>query len=110
MFNRKIINIKSVAKKIIPEESFVKIGKIKSREERDFLYKYLIRSNLELKMHSLEKEIKFLGKEEDVFNLEIKTKLLNSKIRYFIITYDKRDLRVVLKLFKEIEKEISELR
>lgn len=109
MVRRELSHLKSLAKKIVPSESFKRIKKIKDKSERIHLYKTSIKSNLEMRMHSLEKELKKKSQKHDVFHLIAKANLLNLKIKYFYITHNKRDLKKILKILKEVEKEIGQL-
>lgn len=109
MVKKELSHLKSLAKKIIPKEVFKKIGKVKDKVEKINLYKHSIKSNLDIRMHNLEKEMKKHSKEHDVFHLIAKANLLNMKIKYFYISHEKRDLKKIMKILKEIEKEISNL-
>ncbi|NCN86650.1 hypothetical protein GW932_02360 [archaeon] len=109
MTKRELRHVKNLAKKLVPKETLKKIKKIKDRNEKIDLYKHSLKSNLELRIHSIEKEIKKHEKKHDVFNLYAKTKLLNLKIQYFYVTHNKKDLKLALKLIKEVEGELKKL-
>jgi predicted RNA-binding protein len=107
MVRKELKHVKSLAKHVVPQDILKRIRRIKDRVERIDLYKHSIKSNLEMRMHNLEKEIKKKGKEHDVFHLIAKANLLNLKIKYFYISHDKKDLKKVVKTLKEIEKELN---
>jgi len=63
---------------------------------------------LEKKIYLFRQKIKlFKSKGIDVFFISIKVNLLNLKIKYFNVTHNKRDFKIVIKLIEEVEKEIK---
>jgi hypothetical protein len=101
----KLINF---AKKIIDKQSLKKIKKLKNKEEKISALKYRIKSELEMMHYDLKRKLSKLEREKkDVFSLDVKTGLLNSKIKYFEISLDKRDFKNILLLYKEIKKEMK---
>lgn len=109
MVKREVAHLKSLARRVVSREIFRKIGKVKDRIERIVLYKHSIKSNLDMRIHNLEKEMKRCSKEHDIFHLIAKANLLNMKIKYFYISHDKKDLKKALSLLREVEKELSSL-
>lgn len=107
MVKREVSHLRSLARRVVSKETFRKIGRISDRIEKIDLYKYSIKSNLDMRIHNLEKEMKKHSKEHDIFHLIAKANLLNMKIKYFYISHDKKDLKRIIKILKEIEKEIS---
>jgi len=99
-----------VGKKVVPKEILRKIKKIKDKHEKADVLKHAISSNLDLKLHRLEMDLKDLEKKEvDVFVIFAKANLLKLKIKYFNTTFHKKDFQVIMKLFKEIQKEIDNI-
>ena len=98
----------SFAKKLLSKKILKKINSIKDLEEKIHLLKYSLKAALDKKILGIRKKIKLLKKEKkDVFFISIKVNLLNLKIKYFDITFHKRDFKMIMKLFKEIEKEVK---
>jgi predicted site-specific integrase-resolvase len=101
---------KFFAKKIIPKEILKKIKKIEDKHEKIDTLKHAISSNLDLKLHRIEMDLKDLNKKEvDVFVIFAKANLLKMKIKYFNTTFHKKDFEIIVKLFKEIEQELDEI-
>ncbi|MDA3836623.1 MAG: hypothetical protein PF542_03295 [Nanoarchaeota archaeon] len=109
MVKRELRDLKTVAKLIVPRETRRNIRRIKGDLERMDLYKHSIKSNLEMRIHNIEKEMNKQGKKHDVFHLMAKAKLVNLKIKYFYITHDKKDLKELLKILKDVEGELKSL-
>jgi len=108
MTKREISNLKQLAKKILPKDLRVKIYRIKDRDEKKKLYKHAIKSNLDIRMHRVDMDLKKHKEKHDVFHLIAKANLLNLKIKYFVIEHDKKDLKKILKELKKVEKELEE--
>ena len=53
--------------------------------------------------------IKEKEKRHDVFHFITKTNLLNLKIKYFIVSHDKRDLKKIKKEIKEVDSGLKKL-
>jgi len=99
-----------MGKKVVPKDVLKKIKKIKDKHEKIDVLKHAITSNLDLKLHRLEMNLKDLEKKEvDVFVIFAKTNLLKSKIKYFNTTFHKKDFGKIMDLFKEIQKEIDNI-
>ncbi len=106
--NLKTLNF--IGKKVVLKSVLKKIKKIEDKHERIDVLKHAISSNLDLKLHRIEMELKDLNKKEvDVFVIFAKANLLKMKIRYFNTTFHKKDFGMILKLFKEIEKELNKI-
>ncbi|HLD55641.1 MAG TPA: hypothetical protein VJB35_05260 [Candidatus Nanoarchaeia archaeon] len=96
------------AKKLIDKAIFVKIKKTKDLDEQIHLLEYSLKVALEKKIYLFRQKIKlFKSKGIDVFFISIKVNLLNLKIKYFNVTHNKRDFKIVIKLIEEVEKEIK---
>jgi len=108
MTKREISNLKQLAKSVLPKELRRKIYRVKDRGEKINLYKHAISSNLDVRLHRVDMDLKKHGKKHDVFHLLTKANLLNIKIKYFIIDHDKKELKKILKELKSIEKELGE--
>lgn len=109
MVKRELRNLKSLAKRVVPRDIIKKIGRVSEEVDRIDLYKHSIKSNLDMRMHNLEKEMKKNVNKHDIFHLIAKANLLNMKIKYFYISHDRKDLKKVMKIIKEIEKELFSL-
>ena len=100
-----------VAKKVVPRKTYKKIKKHDNKKEKIDLYKYSTMSNLDMRLHYLEKRInQHHEKNKEAFHLFAKIKLLKMKMKFLYITFDKKDLNIVLKTMKEIEKELNRLK
>ena len=109
MVKRELRHHKSIAKKVVSKETLKKIKNVKSRIERIELYKHSVKVSLERRMNSIEDQIKKHEKMHDTFSVFAKSRLLNLKIKYFYITHNKKDLKVVLRLLHQIETELKSL-
>lgn len=98
--------IKKLSKKIISKNHHKKIRKIKDKMERTEGLKYLIASNLKLKLLELEIKSREVSKNR-ALSVESKLILLKSKIKIFESTNEKKDYMNAEKLIKEIEVEIK---
>lgn len=99
--------LKGVAKKVVPRETLKKIKKVSNKHEREELYKHSIKINLERRMSGIEELIKRYEKTHDVFHLFAKSNLLNLKIKYFYVTHNKKDLKIALKILRDVERELE---
>jgi hypothetical protein len=99
-----------MGKKVVPKKTLKKVKKIKDKHEKKDVLKHAISSNLDLKLHRIEMDLKDLEKKEiDVFVIFAKTNLLKSKIKYFNTTFYKKDFKIIMDLFKNIQKEIDNI-
>lgn len=99
-----------MGKKVVPKETLKKVKKIKDEHERKDVLRHAISSNIDLKLHRIEMDLKDLEKKEvDVFVIFAKTNLLKSKIKYFNTTFHKKDFKVIMNLFEDIQKEIDNI-
>ena len=98
--------IKNISKEIIGKEHYKKIKKLKTYADKTEGLKYLASSKLHLTLTELESKIKEVEEEKSRL-LDLKIKLLLSKVRIFKTTFNKRDYEVIKKLIKEIEGEIK---
>ena len=95
-----------LSKKIISKEQYKKIKKIPCYTDRTQGLKYLVASKLKLKLLELELNSREIDKKEALL-VNSKLILLNSKIKIFESTYDKRDYKVLQKIIQEISHEIK---
>ena len=109
MVKKELNNLVSLSKIILPRKIRKKIKNVKDLHERINLYKHAIKSVLEIEIHNLEMLIKEKGKRYDVFHFITKTNLLNLKIKYFIVSYDKRDFKKIKKEIKEVDSGLKKL-
>ena len=93
--------IKEVSKKIIPKEQYKKIKKLDCYIEKTEGLKYLVASNLKLKLLELELKSRESVKKEALL-VESKLILLPSKIKIFESTYSKHDYEILQKLIQDI--------
>ena len=98
--------IRKLSKKIISKDQYKKIKKISCYTERTEGLKYLVASKLKLKLLELEIESRGIDKKEALL-VESKLTLLESKIKIFETTHDKRDYKILQKIIQEIEHEIK---
>ncbi|MEM0465082.1 MAG: hypothetical protein QXW97_00070 [Candidatus Pacearchaeota archaeon] len=104
-YKKDVKKLFNFAKKIVDKKTLKKIKKVKDIKEKVEMLKYSIKTELEMMHYSLIRKIRRLEKEKkDVFCEEVKTSLLNSKIKYFLISYHKDDFKNILSLYKEIER------
>jgi len=94
--------IRKISKKIIPKHQYKKIKKLKCYVERTEGLKYLVASKLKLKLLELELKSREITEKEALL-VKSKLILLPSKIKIFESTYNKRDYKVLQKLFQETE-------
>ena len=94
--------IKQISKKIITKEQKNKIKKLNCYIEKTEGLKYLVASNLKLKLLELELRSRGITKKE-ALAIESKLILLPSKIKIFESTYSKHDYEILQKLIQEIE-------
>lgn len=96
------------AKKLIDNKRLKKIKKINDKKEKIETLKYIIKSELDMMHYGLLRKLrKKENDKKDVFSAEVKMGLLNSRIKYFIITYNKKDFKNVINLYNEIKKELN---
>lgn len=94
-----------LGKRILDKRVFKKIVSIRSIDEKRDVLKYSIRSKLESDFFSLKKEVsEFKKKGVDVFSLEIKLSLLNSKIKYFNVSHSKSDFKEIMGIFYQVRR------
>ena len=99
-----------MSKKVCSKDAIKKIKKIKDKIEKKEALVHSINSNLEIKIHRIEMDLKDLKKKEvDTFILNTKLDLLKNKFKYFKITLHKSDFQNVFKLFRELQKELNNL-
>lgn len=98
--------IKSLSKKIIPKSQYKKIKKLKCYTERTEGLKYLVASQLKLKLLELELKAREIVKKESLL-VESKLTLIHAKIKIFESTHHKRDYKILQKLIQEAEHEIK---
>ena len=103
-----INNLIYFAKKV-DNKYLQKIRNLKDKKEKIEALKYLIKLRLEEKKRDLNEDIDKL-KKEDRFFIEIKIAKLESKIKIFNATHHKKDFNNVMLLFKDIKKEIKNVR
>jgi hypothetical protein len=100
----------SYAKKIVHNKTLKKIRKIKDDKDRINSLRYIIKSELEMMHYDLIRKLrKKESEKKDIFSLEVKIGLLNTKIRYFNITYNKKDFKNIMTLYKEIKNEMKDV-
>jgi len=101
-------DLRYIAKKTISKSTLKKIKKIKDKSEQVRLYQYSIKSALEIKYAELKDKIEKKDKEKGgQFIPKTKVLLLGYKIHYLVVTFNRKDFKVVNSMFKKIEKEIK---
>jgi len=105
---KEVRRLMNFARKLLHKGTLKKLRTVKDRREKIEVIKYSIKSDLEIKYYDLKKRIKKMTEQKkDVFFATTKANTLNSKIKFFNATFHKRDFKVILNLFKEIEKELK---
>lgn len=105
---KELRKLRKFAKKIIPKRTYKKIKKLKNKDEKKEIFEHLIRVNLDHKYKEIKEKIKKLKEgRREIFFVEIKAHLLHSKIQFFKSTLYKEDFKKMIKLFKEVEKELK---
>lgn len=100
--------LRKVAKKVLDKKTRKKTKKIKGAEEEEHALWYLIKSRLEHMHHNIIMEIKKLEKEKkDVFHLHTKAQLVSTKMNWFFTNFEGKELKDVMSLIKNIEKEMK---
>ena len=110
MDKRHYSNLKSFAKKLVKKDIFKKIVSLEDKGEQVILFEYSIKSTLELKYAELRQKISDIEKKMNVFILITKSSLLKAKIDFFCATFYKEDFKKIVSLFKDIEKEMKNVR
>ncbi|MGD9276132.1 MAG: hypothetical protein PVJ67_03080 [Candidatus Pacearchaeota archaeon] len=97
-----------LARKILDKKKFLKIKGICDFHEKRNLYEHAIKRELELKVMDFRQKIKRLYRmEKEVFFMRVKINLLKYKIYYFFIAPKRERAKKIIKLIKEIEKDIK---
>ena len=92
------------------KDLFRKILDIKDKNEQRLLFEYSIKSAVEMKYAELKERVeKFDKKKGDPFIPLTKVYLLGSKIHYMNTTFHKKDFKVVMNLFNEVQKELKRM-
>jgi hypothetical protein len=101
-------SLRYIAGKVVKSHVARKIRGIKDKSEQRILYEYSIKASLEMKYAELKDRIQELEKKKkDVFIPLTKVYLLGSKIHLLNTTFHKRDFKIVMNLFNDIEKEMK---
>ncbi len=97
------------ARRILDNSSLKKLKKIEG-EDRISAIKYAMKARLEREHDYLKKDVKKMEKAgKEVFFLETKLDLLNSKIKLFNAALHKSDFINMANLFKQIQKEAEDV-
>ena len=99
--------IMDMAKKAIDKQVYKKLSDIKEESEMKNAAKHILISALEKEEYLLKKKIQYMKNYgKDVFFIENKHILLDSKIKHFKATFNKEDFVKVQKIINDIKKEI----
>jgi DNA-binding LytR/AlgR family response regulator len=105
-----LLSLKYIARKTLKKDLLQKILDLKDKDEQRLLFEYSIKSAIELKYAELKESVeKFDRKKGDPFIPLTKVYLLGSKIHYMNTTFHKKDFKVVMNLFNEVEKELKRM-
>lgn len=95
-------------KLLLDKKIVKKIKKIKDKEEKRDLLTHLIKKELEMIHYDIVRKTRKLEiKGKDTFLIEVKTSLLQTKINYFIINFNKKDFKNLIFLIIDIKKEMK---
>lgn len=104
-------NLKKIAKKILSKNTLRKINTLEDKEERATMLQYSIISQLKLKQHEINLQIKELEKQKiNTTYAKVKASRISGKIRNFQVEYNNQEFYKLEKLFNDIEKEIEDVR
>jgi len=103
-----LASLKSIAGKIVKKQVVKKIKSVKDKSEQKILYEYSIKIALELMYADLKDRVDEMYENgKDVFVLVTKVQLLGNKVRFFNATFYKKDFLKIIRMFKNIEKELK---
>ena len=89
-------HLRRIAKKIVSKETRRKIYRVKELEDHVDVLKYCVKVSLLECIDEFEKEVE--GRDVHFYST---VKLLKCKSDYFLITFNKKDFKVVMKLLKD---------
>ena len=96
------------AKEVVNKRIFKKLKVISDEKDKAEAIKYAVKTSLDLRYHELNQKIKEMeDKKQDVFFAKTKSNLLSLKLKLFAATFDEKDFKNALALFKEAEKEVK---
>lgn len=95
-------HLRGFAKKIVSKDTRRKIFRIKDHDDHVDVLKYCIKNTLFNHIEEFEKELE----NQDVHFFSI-VKLLKSKSDYFLVTFHKKDFKVVMKLLNDAKKHLK---
>ncbi len=100
---KEVKRLMGYAKKILDRRIVHKLKEVKQEDKLDAIH-YSIKSKLNSDYMKLKHNIDKMKKQgRDVFFIEIKLNLLNSKTHLFTVTSHKRDFVAMRKLFKQVQ-------
>ncbi|MBR9705046.1 hypothetical protein GOV12_06555 [Candidatus Pacearchaeota archaeon] len=96
------------SKLILDKKILKKIKKVKDKEEKKDLLIHLIKKELEMIHYDIVRKVRKLEiKGKDIFSIEVKSSLLQTKINYFVINFNKKDFKNLILLIIDIKKEMK---
>lgn len=105
---REVNKMYKYAKEIVSKKTLSKIKKVKELEEKYEIINYSLKRSLNERIEEYYEKLEVLKEKcEDIFDLEIKIRKLELKIKVFLATVNKKDFNNVLYLIKYINKEIK---
>ena len=108
-FNKKELkDLRRIAKKVLDKKTYKKAKKAKGSDDEAHALKYIIKSKLDSRHHKLMMQLKKLEQEEkDIFHVYVKSNLLSSKIKWFFTSFYRKELKEIMRLIKDVEKEVK---
>jgi hypothetical protein len=104
-------NLQKIAKKILNKETLKKINSLENEHDLAETLKFSIISELKIRHHNLEMQIKELEKEnKHIFYAGIKSARVPAKIKHFAVEFSNEEFYKLSTLLNDIKKEIENAR
>lgn len=106
-----IKTLHKIAKSLLSKNTLKKISSLENEHDQTETLKFSIVSELKIRHHNLEMQIKELEKQNaHVFPAKIKSALVPSKIKHFRVEYSNEEFYKLVNLLNDIKKEIENVR
>lgn len=104
---KELKRLRYIIERVLDKKMISKIMKAEDLGERKVLFEHAIKKELELRPLHFRNKINKMSKNKETFFIKTKISLLKLKIHSFTIDFKKKEFIKLVKLIKQIEKDIK---